>query len=102
MYNVWRTYCYNHVQLVSFSITSSLLYHTFTVDPEDLRKLSTTLSALATEKQKLAKVRFLSCYGNLIILNMCRLLIRQKVKKVKALQLARVPEGWTWINMMII
>lgn len=74
------------------------------MDPEDLRKLSTTLSALATEKQKAAKVRDQSFVWNI---NICylvvshRLLPKQRVKRVRALQLARVPEGWTWINTMI-
>ena len=43
-----------------YNIIPSMNYLTllFIVDPEDLRKLSTTLSALATEKQKAAKVKF--------------------------------------------
>lgn len=109
MSSVQRTFYYNHVQPVSCTIIIiilSIITNTsfLTVDPEDLRKLSTILSALATEKQKASKVRLLVLVGrdNLTMLLLtCRLLIRQRVKKVKVLLLARVPGGWTQINMMI-
>lgn len=56
------------------------------MDPEDLRKLSTTLSALATEKQKAAKVGLTWLLRRFVTLLLYRLLIKQRVKKVKVLQ----------------
>lgn len=71
-------------KLIIFIITKLRL--SFTVDPEDLRKLSTTLSALATEKQKAAKVGLTWLLRRFVTLLLYRLLIKQRVKKVKVLQ----------------